>query len=61
MTHKLLRRKEVERICGLSRSSIYAMMKQGTFPMNLKIGLRSVAWLESDIQDFIEKRIRRSK
>jgi prophage regulatory protein len=53
----LLRRKTVEQITGLSRSSIYAMMSEGTFPKNYKIGRRAVAWLEDDIHQWMNEKI----
>jgi prophage regulatory protein len=53
----LLRRKEVERKTGLSRSTIYANMALGTFPKTIKIGRRAVAWAESDIDDWMHERI----
>jgi prophage regulatory protein len=46
---KLLRRKQVEKMTGLSRSSIYAMIAEGRFPRQRKIGLRAVAWMEDEI------------
>lgn len=58
MQEKLLRRKEVEKISGLSRSSIYAMMKTGAFPKQVKIGQRAVAWREQEILGWVKDRIR---
>lgn len=40
---------------GLSRSSIYLKISKGTFPKQIHIGIRAVGWLESDINDFIQK------
>lgn len=53
----LLRRPDVERITGLSRSSIYAMMKIGEFPRSIPLTGRIVAWLESEILGWIQSRI----
>jgi prophage regulatory protein len=53
----LIRRKEVERLTTLSRSRIYALMQQGTFPKPISLGKMSVAWLESEIQEWIAARI----
>jgi prophage regulatory protein len=55
---QFLRRKKVEQITGLSRSSIYAMMAKGTFPRQRKIGDRAVAWLKHDIDDWVATRQR---
>jgi prophage regulatory protein len=59
--NKFLRLKLVIEITGLSRSSIYSQIKQGIFPKNISLGPRSVAWLESDIQDWIDARIHQNE
>lgn len=46
---------------GLSRSSIYQMMAAGTFPKSISLGLRSVAWLDSDIDAWIDSKVAASK
>lgn len=53
---QLLRRKQVEQITGLSRSSIYAMMADGGFPRQKKIGRRAVAWRREEIEDWVNSR-----
>jgi prophage regulatory protein len=53
---QLLRRKQVEQITGLSRSSIYAMMADGVFPRQKKIGRRAVAWRREDIEAWVNSR-----
>lgn len=55
MNNRILRRKEVQATTGLSCSTIYARMHEGTFPKSIPIGSRSVGWLESDIQQWIEE------
>ena len=42
---------------GLSKATIYKMIKAGTFPAPKQLGARSVGWLESDIQAWIDSRI----
>ena len=54
---RLIRRKEVQDKTGLGASSIYAMMKLGKFPKCLNLSERRVAWLESDIDQWIAERI----
>ncbi|QLO04648.1 AlpA family transcriptional regulator [Citrobacter freundii] len=51
--HQLLRLKQVEKKTGLKRSQIYLYMKNGMFPHSIKIGPSSVAWLESEIDEWI--------
>ena len=54
----LLRRKDVEARTGLKRSKIYQLMTEGTFPSQVKLGVgSSVAWVESEIQDWIQRQI----
>lgn len=54
---KVLKRPHVESITGLSRSSIYAKMENGTFPKAIKLSERSVGWLESEVQEWLNDRI----
>ena len=52
----LLRRQKVQDLTGLSRSGLYAAIKNGTFPKPVKIGLRAVAWRSDDISNWISGR-----
>jgi prophage regulatory protein len=54
---QLLRRADVERITGKSRSSIYADMDAGKFPRPVPIGAYAVGWLRSEIEAWIASRI----
>ncbi|NPE50242.1 AlpA family transcriptional regulator, partial [Dickeya dadantii] len=49
--------KQVEEKTGLKRSQIYLYMKDGTFPASIKIGPASVAWLESEIDEWINLKL----
>ncbi|STB58609.1 Predicted transcriptional regulator [Citrobacter freundii] len=42
---------------ALKRSQIYLYMKEGAFPRSIKIGPASVAWLESEIDEWINKKL----
>ncbi len=55
--HQLLRLKQVEMKTGLKRSQVYLYMKNGTFPQSIKIGPASVAWLESEIDEWINLKL----
>ena len=55
MQAKILRRKDVETMIGLSRSTIYKLMSQGTFPKAIHLGPRTVGWRMSDIEDWIDQ------
>ncbi len=52
----VLRRPAVERITGLSRSTIYAMMAEGDFPKPIKLGKRAVGWRAVDLASWLESR-----
>lgn len=53
---KLLRRKTVEQLTGLSRSSIYRLMQLHQFPPPVKISAKAVAWPEPLIYNWIASR-----
>ena len=57
MSKILLRLPKVMEKTGLKRATIYLHIKQNTFPKQFKIGQRAVAWLESDIDNWIEERV----
>lgn len=57
MSDTFLRLPEVKALTGLSRSTIYAQMANGVFPVCINIGPRSVAWLKSEIATWQEQRI----
>lgn len=54
---EILRRPQVETRTGLSRSTIYARIQEGTFPSPIPLGARAVGWLASDIDAWIERQV----
>ena len=54
---RFIRRKAVEELTGLARSTIYQMMHEGRFPRPVRIGGRAVAWLETEINDWVAARV----
>ena len=50
MTTKLLTRQQIEEITGLTRSTIYRLMRSGQFPEPIRIGPRAVRWPQSEIE-----------
>jgi len=54
-TERLLRRREVEAITGLSRSGLYRLMEEGEFPRPLRVGRASVRWRLSEVQAWIDE------
>lgn len=57
MNNKLLRLPDVKSITGLSKSTIYARIAEGTFPKQVPLGPRLVVWVESDIHNWIDTQI----
>ncbi len=51
---KILRLPKVIETTGISRSSIYAKISHGLFPIPISLGNRSVGWLESEVNDWIK-------
>ena len=58
---QILRLPEILRLTGLSRSTIYDMMRRGKFPASIQLGERAIGWLASDIDAWIEARARRAR
>ncbi len=46
---------------GLKRSPIYALIAEGRFPKQIKLGTKASGWLESEVDQWIESRIEASK
>ncbi len=53
MNMKLIRIKEVMNRTGLARSTAYKYINENNFPKPIKLGSRAVAWVESEIEDWI--------
>jgi prophage regulatory protein len=49
----ILRRKQVEARTGLSRSTIYLRIQEGTFPRPINLGARAVGWVENEIEAWL--------
>jgi prophage regulatory protein len=52
----MLQRPEVERLTGLSRSSIYALMSRNEFPRPHRLSARAVAWKTSLLEEWLHTR-----
>ncbi len=52
----LLRRAKVEARTGLAPSTMYYFISKGDFPKPVKLGARSVAWYEHEIEEWISSR-----
>ena len=61
MSNNLLRLSEVMRRTGYGRAWIYRLISLGRFPKPVKIGSRSVAFIESEVDEWINQRIDASR
>jgi prophage regulatory protein len=61
MMHTILRLPAVKTRTGLSRSTIYLRVSQGTFPKPVSLGGRAVGWVEDEIQSWLAERIAASR
>ena len=58
---KFLRLPQVMERTGFARSTIYLLMSKGSFPKSVKAGTRMVAWLESEIDNWLEDKVNLSR
>lgn len=61
MMHSILRLPVVKNRTGLSRSSIYLKVSEGTFPKQISLGKRTVGWIESEIEAWLLSQIEQSR
>lgn len=56
MSCRFIRFYELHSLVGLSRSTIWRMERVGKFPARRKLGANSVAWVESEISEWIKQK-----
>jgi len=61
MATSILRLPAVKARTGLSRSTIYLRVAEGTFPKPVSLGGRAVGWVEAEIQEWLERQIAASR
>lgn len=54
---RFIRLPEVIHLCGLSRSSIYDLIRRDAFPRQISLGGKNVAWAQSEISAWMADRI----
>lgn len=54
---QILRLPQVCKVTGLGRSMIYQLESQRRFPSRVRIALRAVGWVESEVQLWLASRI----
>ena len=61
MPKRILRKPTVRQRTGLGNSQIYALAAKGEFPKPIKLGKRASGWIEDEIDEWIEEKIRESR
>ncbi|WP_199637846.1 AlpA family transcriptional regulator [Serratia sp. PAMC26656] len=61
MSKSFIRLSEVQRRTGYSKAWIYRLMSQSKFPTSVKIGTRAIAFVESEIDEWVNQRIAESR
>ena len=56
-----LRLPEVKMVTGLSKSSLYALIRANSFPAPVRLGSRTVAWVRSEVRQWAAERISTSR
>jgi len=54
---RIFRLQDVITATGLSRSTLYKYISEGTFPKPVSLGDRCVGWVDSEVHDWILARI----
>ena len=57
----LLRLPDVKAITGLSKSSLYALIREKSFPAPVQLGARAVAWVKSEVKQWAAGRVHASR
>ena len=57
MEQRILRLPAVKSLTGLSRSTIYLRMSEGSLPKQVNLGSRAVGWISSEIDHWIEEKL----
>lgn len=61
MVTTILRLPTVKARTGLSRSTIYLRIAEGSFPASVSLGGRAVGWIEAEVNDWLARRIEASR
>lgn len=56
-----LRLPDVKSVTGLSKSSLYALIRANSFPAPVRLGPRTVAWVRSEVKQWAAERVLTSR
>ena len=57
---KILRTRVVTETTGLSRTTLWRLERRGDFPRRVQLGPNSTGWIDSEVEQWIETRPRKS-
>ncbi|MGG7851498.1 AlpA family transcriptional regulator [Klebsiella aerogenes] len=57
MSKTLIRFSEVQKRTGYSKAWLYKLISQGRFPSAVKLGSRAIAFVEGEVDEWINQRI----
>jgi prophage regulatory protein len=60
LTDQCIRLREVERLTGLSKSTIYRLEALGSFPSRVKLSERASGWKSNEVTSWLANRPRAS-
>ena len=58
---RFLRVRDVCRMVGFSKTTLYTRLKNGTFPTPITLGPQTVVFVESDIIDWMKNQVERGE
>ncbi|MFT4435322.1 MULTISPECIES: helix-turn-helix transcriptional regulator [Caballeronia] len=58
---RILRIQSVSEMTGMAIPTIYLNARLGTFPKQIKLGPRAAGWIASEVQAWIDERVRASR
>jgi prophage regulatory protein len=61
MASTILRLPAVKIRTGLSRSTIYLRVSEGSFPRPISLGARAVGWVDAEVDAWVAEQIARSR
>jgi prophage regulatory protein len=56
-----LRLPDVKAVTGLSKTSLYTLIREKSFPAPVRLGPRAVAWLKSEVRQWAAQRVQASR
>lgn len=56
VSKQLLRRRQVCGLLGISKSTLYVLLREQAFPVPLRVGKRAVAWRQCEVEAWLDGR-----